>query len=159
MERGTHALRGCLKTRVGPLGPRMEGVSPSHPSHLWAAEDRTKGFQTASKAVYQRGCTSYRGGPRLRWAKRGEKRGNGTVRRADGFDSAAFSATSASTKPPKRSDRLLCNRQAGQFSGSTWLSWLSWLSWQSWWPKGKPQLTAAKSTVSTSRASEDAERV
>ena len=22
-------LRGCLKTRVGPLGPRMEGVSPS----------------------------------------------------------------------------------------------------------------------------------
>ena len=22
---------------------------PSHPSHLWAAEDRTRGFQTASK--------------------------------------------------------------------------------------------------------------
>ena len=78
------------------------------------------------------------------------------MRGADGFDSAAFSATSASAKAPKRSDRLLCNRQAGQFSGSTWLSWLSW---QSWWPKGRPQLTAAKNTVSASRASEDAERV
>jgi len=78
------------------------------------------------------------------------------VRGADGFGSEAFSATSASAKPPKRSDRLLCNRQAGQFSGSTWLSWLSW---QSWWPKGRPQLTAAKSTVSASRASEDAEPI
>ena len=73
------------------------------------------------------------------------------MRGADGFDSAAFSATSASAKPQKRSDRLLCNRQAGQFSGSTWPSW------QSWWPKGRPQLTAAKSTVSTSRASADGE--
>ena len=75
------------------------------------------------------------------------------MRRVDGFGSEAFSTTSASAKPQKRSDRLLCNRQAGQFSGSTWLSW------QSWWPKGKPQLTAAKSTVSTSRASEDAEPI
>ena len=73
------------------------------------------------------------------------------MRGADGFGSEAFSATSASAKPPKRRDRLLCNRQAGQFSGSTWSSW------QSWWPKGRPQLTAAKSTVSASRASEDAE--
>ena len=78
------------------------------------------------------------------------------MRGVDGFGSEAFSATSASAKPPKRSDRLLCNRQAGQFSGSTWLSWLSW---QSWWPKGRPQLTAAKSTVSASRASEDAEPI
>ena len=89
----------------------------------------------------------------MRWVKRGVKRGSGTVRGADGFDSAAFSATSASTKPPKRSDRLLCNRQAGQFSGSTWPSW------QSSWPKGRPQLTAAKSTVSTSSASAEGEPI
>ena len=75
------------------------------------------------------------------------------MRGADGFGSEAFSATSASAKPPKRSDRLLCNRQAGQFSGSTWPSW------QSSWPKGRPPLTAAKSTVSASRASEDAEPI
>ena len=78
------------------------------------------------------------------------------MRRADGFGSEASRATSTSTKPPKRSDRLLCNRQAGQFSGSTWRSWPSW---QSWWPKGRPQLTATKSTVSASRASEDAEPI
>ena len=51
------AGRGCLKTRVGPLGflgwrasrpPPCEGKMPSHPSHLSAAEDRTRGFQTAS---------------------------------------------------------------------------------------------------------------
>ena len=75
------------------------------------------------------------------------------MRGVAGPSAAAFEATSTSGRPKKRSDTLLCNRQAGQCSGSTRLSW------KSWWPKGKPPMTAAKSTVSTSRPSERVERV
>ena len=89
----------------------------------------------------------------MKWVKRGLKRGRGTVRGVAGPSAAAFEATSTSGRLKKRSDKLLCSRQVGQCSDSPRLSW------KSWWPKGKPPMTAAKSTVSTSRPSECAERV